>query len=237
MHICQTTVWESYTVARYVSYLRVSTERQGRSGLGLDAQRATVLAFLSTRSGDLVSEHVEIESGKRSDRPVLAQAMVRARAFGATLVIARLDRLSRDAHFLLGLEKAGVDFVACDNPAASRLTVTILAAVAEEERRAISERTRAALAAAKARGVRLGNPNGAAHLHGRGNKAAVQAIQDEAQAFADRLRPILVDLQSEGVASASAIARELDARGIPTARGGAWSARAVINLQARLQAL
>src|SRR3954449_12070162 len=131
---------------RFVSYLRVSTDRQGRSGLGLEAQRRAVADFLSGGRWDLVAEFVEVESGKRDDRPKLAEALATCGLYGATLVIAKLDRLSRDAHFLLGLEKAGVDFVAADLPTANRLTVGIMATVAGEEQRLISRRTKEALA-------------------------------------------------------------------------------------------
>jgi DNA invertase Pin-like site-specific DNA recombinase len=141
---------------RFVSYLRVSTARQGRSGLGLEAQRKAVADYLNGGDWKLLAEVVEVESGKLTDRPKLAEALRLCRVHNATLVIAKLDRLSRDAHFLLGLEKAGVDFVAADMPHANRLTVGIMAMVADEERRAISKRTKEALAAAKARGVRLG---------------------------------------------------------------------------------
>src|SRR5918994_831 len=143
---------------RYVSYLRVSTDRQGRSGLGLEAQRKAVEDFLNGGRWQLLSEFVEVESGKREDRPKLAEALALCRLHGATLVIAKLDRLSRDAHFLLGLQKAGVRFVAADMPEANEMVVGIMAVVAQAERRMISERTKAALAAAKARGQRLGTP-------------------------------------------------------------------------------
>src|SRR5579871_2906396 len=135
---------------KWISYLRVSTTQQGKSGLGIEAQRAAVAAYAP------IKEFVEVESGKRSDRPMLAEALKACRVHGARLIIAKLDRLSRDAHFLLGLEKAGVDFTAADMPNANRLTVGIMAMVAEEERRMISSRTKAALAAARQRGTQLG---------------------------------------------------------------------------------
>ena len=133
---------------KWISYLRVSTDRQGKSGLGIEAQRNSVNEYLNGGKWSLVKEYVEIESGKRTDRPKLDEAIKACRAHKAKLVIAKLDRLSRDAHFLLGLEKAGIDFVAADMPNANRLTVGIMAMVAEEERRMISKRTKDALAAA-----------------------------------------------------------------------------------------
>ena len=141
-----------------VAYYRVSTDRQGRSGLGLDTQRAAVAGHAATTGGAVVAAFEEVESGRRDDRPQLAATLADCRARRAVLVIAKLDRLARDAHFLLGLQKAGVEFVAVDMPRANRLTIGIMALVAEEEARATSERTKAALAAAKARGVRLGDP-------------------------------------------------------------------------------
>src|SRR6478672_8687622 len=141
---------------KWISYLRVSTTRQGQSGLGIEAQRAAVNVFLNGGQWTLLKEFVEVESGAKSDRPQLNEALRMCRLYGAKLVIAKLDRLSRDAHFLLGLDKAGVDFLAADMPNANRLTVGILALVAEQERRMISERVKAALAQAKKRGVVLG---------------------------------------------------------------------------------
>src|SRR4051794_30487704 len=193
---------------KFVSYLRVSTKRQGESGLGLEAQRHAVETWLNGGSWQLVEEHVEVESGKRDDnRPALARAFEACRAFNAKLVIAKLDRLSRDAHFLLGLQKAGVEFIATDMPHANRLTVGIMALVAEQEREAISARTKAALAAAKARGVVLGKPKGTevqGAQVGRTRGSAANAAN--AQAFAQRLRPVLSEL--EGL-SANAAAGEL----------------------------
>src|ERR1700747_3606779 len=130
---------------KWISFLRVSTDRPGKSGLGIEAQRTAVADYLNGGNWSLVKEFVEVESGKRTDRPMLAEAIKACRAHGAKLVIAKLDRLSRDAHFLLRLEKAGVDFLCTDMPNANRLTVGILEMVAEEERRMISKRTKDAL--------------------------------------------------------------------------------------------
>src|SRR4051812_41758138 len=143
---------------KFVAYYRVSTTRQGQSGLGLEAQRKAVTDFLDGGHWQLVAEAVEVESGKRSDRPKLQEALRLCRLHGATLVIAKLDRLARNVAFISNLMESGVDFVAVDFPQANRLTVHILAAVAEHEREMIAQRTKAALAAAKARGVKLGNP-------------------------------------------------------------------------------
>jgi DNA invertase Pin-like site-specific DNA recombinase len=214
---------------KFVSYLRVSTARQGRSGLGLEAQRKAVEDFLNGGNWRLMKEFVEVESGKRADRPELAKAFQACRVFGAKLVIAKLDRLSRDAHFLLGLEKAGVDFVAADMPQANRLTVGIMAMVAEDERRRISERTKAALAAAKRRGVKLGGDRGA-RLTANQRAAGVAARQEKARVRAADLTPIVKELQAAGATSLRAIAAGLNERSVPTARGGDWSPTQVMRL-------
>lgn len=223
-------------MCNYVAYYRVSTERQGKSGLGLEAQEAAVLAFVSGRGAEakLLASFTEVESGKNDERPELAKALKQAKLTGATLLIAKLDRLSRDAHFLLGLQKAGVRFVAADMPEANEMVVGIMAVVAEAERKMISARTRAALQAAKARGQKLGNPNGAAHLRGRGNAEAAEAIKRKAQERAEGLASTIDALRAEGITSANAIAKALNTRAIATPRGGIWTARAVLNVVARL---
>jgi DNA invertase Pin-like site-specific DNA recombinase len=223
---------------KFVSYLRVSTERQGRSGLGLEAQRSAVNEHLNGGDWELVAEFVEVESGRRNDRPNLAKALHRARVTGATLLIAKLDRLSRDAHFLLGLERAGIEFVACDMPHANRLTVGIMALVAEQEREAISQRTKAALAAAKARGTKLGNPNGASVLRSAGAgkpgwTAGAEGNKRSAEEFANRVLPVIADIRASGTSSLEGIAAELNARGILTSRRGAWYAGTVKRVLAR----
>jgi DNA invertase Pin-like site-specific DNA recombinase len=145
---------------KFVAYYRVSTAKQGRSGLGLEAQQEAVRAYLNGGSWQLVAEVVEVESGKRNDRSKLAEALRLCRLHGATLIIAKLDRLARNVAFISNLMESGVEFTAVDFPQANRLTVHILAAVAEHEAKAISTRTKDALAAAKARGVRLGGDRG-----------------------------------------------------------------------------
>ncbi len=208
---------------KFVSYLRVSTDKQGRSGLGLEAQRKAVEDFLNGGSWKLISEFVEVESGSRNERPKLAAALALCRLHGATLVIAKLDRLSRDAHFLLGLQKAEVKFVAADMPEANEMVVGIMAVVAQAERKMISARTKAALAAAKARGAKLGRPENlrnqeAGREQGRARRTAIAGAR-----VAD-LRPILDNVQASGAKSLRQIAAALNGRGIPSARGGAWSA-------------
>jgi DNA invertase Pin-like site-specific DNA recombinase len=224
-------------MCNYVVYLRVSTERQGRSGLGLEAQQAAVNAFIaSTPDAKLIAPpFTEIESGKDNNRPELTKAILRAKVTNSTLLIANISRLSRDAHFLLGLQKTGVAFVAADMPQANNFTVGIMALVAQNEAQAISTRTKAALQAAKARGVKLGCPIGAKHLHGKGYDAiARQAQTTAANDRAKDLIEVLADLEREGITSANGQAKELNARGIVTARGGKWSATSVLNVKQRL---
>jgi DNA invertase Pin-like site-specific DNA recombinase len=212
---------------RTVAYYRVSTDRQGRSGLGLEAQREAVRVFLAGKGWPPVAEFVEIESGKRKDRPELAKAMEACRLYRATLVIAKLDRLARNVAFVSALMESGVEFVAADFPQANRLTIHILAAVAEHEAAMVSQRTKAALAAAKARGTKLGG------FRGHAPSDAVRAAASQAKAAgarenAERVLPTIRELQAGGVTSLSGLARELNSRGVPTARGtGQWQAMQV----------
>ncbi len=224
------------TALKLVAYERVSTARQGRSGLGLDAQRHAIDEFAAAREARLLARFTEVESGGRTDRPKLATALELARLTGSTLVIAKLDRLSRNAAFLLTLRDSGVRFVACDMPEANDLTVGIMALIAEQERAAISRRTKEALAAAKARGVKLGNPNGAAALRraGKGGVALREAVGANADEFARSLAPVIADIRAAGQISLRTIAAELNDRGVETRRGGKWHVSSVRNLLARL---
>jgi hypothetical protein len=229
---------KAMATGKFVSYLRVSTERQGRSGLGLEAQRQAVYDYLNGGDWELIAEFVEVESGKRNDRPQLAKALAHAKATGAMMLIAKLDRLARNVAFIANLMESGVEFVACDMPMANRLTVHVLAAVAEHEAAAVSQRTKAALQAAKARGTRLGNPNGATPLRavgaGRlGWTAGADGNKRAAVSFARRVLPVVADIQAAGITTLPGIAGELNARGILTARRGAWHPSTVKRLLAR----
>lgn len=213
---------------RYVTYYRVSTQRQGRSGLGLEAQQAAVEAHLGKDVSRVLAEFTEVESGKRNDRPQLRAALERCKLTGATLLVAKLDRLARNVFFVSSLMESGVDFRACDFPQANRLTIHILAAVAEHEAEAISTRTRAALAAAKARGKKLGSPgNLTDEARSVGRKAAAQRISTKADDFARRVASTLNALRGEGL-SFRQIAIRLEAEGVRTGRGKTrWSAATV----------
>ena len=213
---------------KFVSYLRVSTDKQGASGLGLEAQRAAVAGFLDGGEWRLLREVVEVESGKRNDRPSLAEALRLCRAYRATLVIAKLDRLARNVAFIANLMESGVEFVAVDMPEVTKFTIHIMAAVAEQEAEAISKRTTAALAAAKARGVILGGLRGdasrMAKIARRGSAAGVAVRVAKATLHRESVMPAILDIQNGGIATLRAIAGELNARGVETRRGGKWSA-------------
>jgi DNA invertase Pin-like site-specific DNA recombinase len=216
---------------RFIAYYRVSTEKQGRSGLGLEAQRKAVEAYLDRGSWKLVAEFTEIESGKRSERPKLAEAIKTAKKHKATLVIAKLDRLSRNVAFIANLMEAGADFVAVDMPHANKLTIHILSAVAEHEREMISQRTRAALAAAKSRGVQLGNRSNIEVAQAR-SRAARMAQADQ---FASNIQPVILQIRGAGVQTLKGIADALNARGLRTPRGGEWQAIQVKRIVERHQ--
>lgn len=221
-----------------VSYLRVSTARQGASGLGLEAQRAAVAAYIAAGSHKLVAEYVEIESGAKSKRPELAAALSSCHLHHATLVIAKLDRLARNVAFIANLMDGGVDFVACDMPHANRLTLHLLAAIAEHEREMIGQRTKAALQAAKARGVKLGNPNGAKAISGRYLAGAVisgKRNQNRAIQRANAADNVIKDIMSSGIEGSRSIASALNQRSIPSPSGGAWYEEQVRRTMQRLE--
>jgi DNA invertase Pin-like site-specific DNA recombinase len=208
----------------YIAYYRVSTDRQGRSGLGLEAQRSAVLAHIA--GGQLLSEYTEIESGRKTDRPQLLAALAAAKKAKATLIIAKLDRLARNVHFISGLLESGVAFRCADMPEADRTWLQMSAVFAEWEARKIGERTSAALQAAKARGVVLGSPS---------PEKGAAAVSDAAQRYALTLAPVIAEIRAAGAVTLRDIAAQLQARSVKTARGGlAWSAQQVSNLINRL---
>lgn len=217
----------------FVTYYRVSTQRQGAHGLGVDAQKAAVRAYLDMHGGHELATFTEVESGKVNDRPQLAAALRRCRQTRATLLVAKLDRLGRNAAFLLSLRDAGVRFVATDNPAANETMVGMLAVFAQHEREQIAQRTRDALAAAKARGVKLGNP---ANLKSTAETAAVasRAAQVAAKSRAEELRDVVMDARAQGCVTLRAVAAHLNGLAITTPRGGQWAAASVSRLLAQL---
>ena len=217
----------------FVTYLRVSTDRQGKSGLGLDAQRKAVADHVAGK-GEIAAEYVEIESGKKNDRPQLARALAEAKRIGAVLLIAKLDRLARNVAFIANLLEAGVEIAAADMPEANRFLLHVMAAVAEHEAQAISDRTRAALAAATARGVALGwsMPGRAGEQRQAARKGAERNAL-KADQHAGNVLPVIRQIAARG-ASLRQIACELNTRGIKTARGGPWYAATVRNVMARV---
>lgn len=210
---------------KFVSYLRVSTLKQGKSGLGEEAQREAIANFLNGGKWELVAEFREIESGKRSDRPELAKALSLCRLHRATLLVAKLDRLARNVAFISALMEAGVRFVAVDLPQANELTVHIMASMAEYEAKAISARTKAALAAAKARGTVLGGLRwDITRVAAKGRKAALQTRRGNAAKYLADVLPVIQDKQRQGAVTLRQIADALNADGTPAPRGGEWSA-------------
>jgi DNA invertase Pin-like site-specific DNA recombinase len=217
-----------------VSYLRVSTNEQGRPGLGIEAQRAAVTAFVEANGLTIAAEHVEVMSGKGADaldrRPILATALAQARKLKCPVVVAKLDRLSRDVAFIAGLMAQRVPFIVAElGPDVDPFVLHMYAALAEKERALISTRTRVALQAKKAAGATLGNPTNLAEASRLG--AASQAA--EADAFAANILPIIRSIQASGVTSLRAIADALNGRNVRTARGGAWNASTVSRIIGR----
>ena len=195
---------------------------QGINGNGMEAQKQSVARYLKTLDCELIGTFEEVESGANNKRPQLAAAIQMAKSKKAILVIAKLDRLSRNAAFLLQLQDSGIDFVACDMPNADKLSIGIIALLAQRERQLISERTKAGLAVAKQRGAALGNPNAA-----KAWSKAVEAIKQGKQEFAKSALKTIREIQGTGVETLSKIADCLNKRGEKTARGGTWTATAV----------
>lgn len=217
-----------------VAYLRVSTEKQGRSGLGLEAQRTAIAIFAERESVTLAAEFIEVETGKGSDaldrRPQLAAALAKARRLKCPIIVAKLDRLSRDVHFISGLMSQRLPFIVAELGAdADPFMLHLYAALAEKERKLISERTKAALAAKRAQGIKLGNRTNLADARAK----ATDTIKADADAFALNVLPIIRQVKAGGVASYRGIAEALNARGISTARGGTWQAATVRNVMLR----
>ncbi len=216
----------------FVAYFRVSTDRQGKSRLGLEAQQEEIERYLKLRNADLLETYTEVESGKIDQRPQLDAAIKHCRRTKSTLIVAKLDRLSRNATFLLKFDdmvkRAGINLYVCDQPHLDRFTLGIHALVAEREREMISERTKAALQAAKRRGVRLGTRNGR-----RLSEAGLNAIRENADAHAKNTIAIIEQIRSAGANSLRQVSDALNARGVPTARGGEWHPEAVRRIENR----
>ncbi len=222
---------------QFIAYYRVSTDQQGRSGLGLDAQRAAVESFLNGDGVEVLAEYVEVESGRKADRPELAKALAACRKNKARLVIAKLDRLSRSVAFIAQLMESGVDFACADMPTATPLTLHILAAMAEFEAKAISERTRVALKAAKSRGRKLGwSIPSRREEQARASANGAKAIRQNADQHAANVVPVIAAIRAAGVGTLAGVAEALNQRGIKTARGGAWHPTTVKNVLARAEA-
>lgn len=218
---------------KWISYARVSSKKQGKSGLGLEAQQKMISDFIAANGGELVESFVEVESGKTDDRPQLAKAIRKAQLVGGRVLVGKLDRLSRDLHFITQLQKTKIDFAVCDLPGCDSFTIHIYGALAQREREMISARTKAGLAAAKARGVKLGTDN----LHHADMVAArakgAESVRMLADDFAAKVKPMISAMKSQG-STLREIAGQLEAAGVKTARGGKWTATAVKNVLERI---
>jgi DNA invertase Pin-like site-specific DNA recombinase len=226
---------------KIISYRRVSTKKQGQSGLGLDGQQAALEAYVRQHGATCIATYTEVETGKRSDRPELIKAIAHAKRSKARLVVAKLDRLARNVEFTAALMRSGVDFVACDNPHANKLTIHILAAIAEHEAEQIAERTKTALQAAKRRGIKLGSARPGhwagreqARLQGarKGNKAAGVALAEAADEAYSDLYPMLLERRKQGM-TFQRIADNLNENGHTTRRGKPWNASQVLRVLRR----
>lgn len=224
------------TTRRAIAYYRVSTSKQGASGLGIEAQRAAVHRFAEAEGFEIIAEHTEIETGKGADalarRPVLAATLAEARKAKVPVLVAKLDRLSRDVHFISGLMAEKVQFVVAELGAnCDSFTLHLWAALAQQERKMISNRTKDALAAAKIRGVKLGSPAIA-----KARASSIETKKANANAHAARVLPVIEAIRKTGATSLRAIAAELTARKVETARGGEWNAAQVSNILKRTAA-
>lgn len=217
---------------QYVAYCRVSTAKQGQSGLGLDAQRSTIQAFVKANQGEVIAEYVEVESGRSKTRKALLQALAHTRATKAKLIIAKLDRLARNLSFTAALMDSGVEFIACDLPQANRFTIHVMAALAEMEAEMISTRTKAALAEAKKRGVKLGNPK---LTQVRGSpKAASKAWQEKVAGRSLAYLGAILEAKSKGITTLQGIADHLNQKGTLTPDGHRWHPTSIKRLLSRL---
>lgn len=217
--------------AKFVTYYRVSTLKQGQSGLGLDAQKSAVKDYIDSHSGVELATFTEVESGKLNTRPQLEAALLRCRQAHATLLVAKLDRLSRNAAFLFNLRDSGVKFQALDIPEANTLTLGVMAVLAQHEREIISGRTKAALAARRARGKPLGTPRDLSAYAARGSALARAVNTEKAKTRAVLVAPAIKSARSAGCTSLRQVAEHLDELGITTPRGKAWTATAVANAE------
>ena len=220
-------------MTKYIAYYRVSTVKQGQSGLGLEAQRASVADYLAGVKGELINEYTEIQSGKKNNRLELDKALRKCRLTGATLLIAKLDRLSRNAAFLMNLQESAIKFIACDMPEANNLTVGLMACLADYERVLISKRTKEALKAAKARGVKLGNPK-LDQVRCTDTTAARTARVEKAKERNTEILEVINEIQSNAGSELSLrqISKQLNSAGYTTARGKAWQATSVMRVLA-----